>query len=570
MKTVHGTQDTSRNALIYCRVSSKKQSTQASGLESQEHRCRQFAKEKGYQVDAVFPDDVSGGGDFLKRAGMVALLAYLDAQGGAPYTVIFDDLKRFARDTEFHLRLRRELQLRNARVECLNFRFEDTPEGKFVETVFAAQGQLEREQNARQVRQKMKARVEQGFWVFRAPVGYRYVKSQRGGKELVRDEPLASIVQDALESYASGRFASQAEVRRFLESQPLYPKDTPAGAVRHQTVQRLIAKPVYAGYVHAETLGVGLRQGHHEGLITLETHERILKRMREAAYAPARQDITSDFPLRGAVACGECARQLTAGWCKGKCRKYPYYFCRNRDCAAYGKTIRRERIEGEFRTLLSRLKPTSGLVDAAAAMFRDCWNRQFERAEAAASALRDQARALEDKIAALVDRTVEAGNPRVIAALETRIEALEREKLVLEEKAGRAPGPVQRFEAVFEHTLDFLANPCKLWDSGRLDLQRTVLKLTFCDFLAYDRESGFRTPKTTLPFNILGVNSDHCGEMVLLERFELSASPLPRECSTPELQQHRPGTRREPGHRRTAGPGQGRTGMRRRHDRGGQ
>ncbi len=26
--------------------------------------------------------------------------------------------------------------------------------------------------------------------------------------------------------------------------------------------------------------------------------------------------------------------------------------------------------------------------------------------------------------------------------------------------------------------------------------------------------------------------------MVLLERFELSASPLPRECSTPELQQH--------------------------------
>jgi len=45
-------------------------------------------------------------------------------------------------------------------VECLNYRFEDTPEGKFVETVFAAQGQLEREQNGRQVRQKMQARVE--------------------------------------------------------------------------------------------------------------------------------------------------------------------------------------------------------------------------------------------------------------------------------------------------------------------------------------------------------------------------------------------------------------------------
>ena len=28
--------------------------------------------------------------------------------------------------------------------------------------------------------------------------------------------------------------------------------------------------------------------------------------------------------------------------------------------------------------------------------------------------------------------------------------------------------------------------------------------------------------------------------MVLLGRFELPASPLPRECSTPELQQHEP------------------------------
>ena len=30
-----------------------------------------------------------------------------------------------------------------------------------------------------------------------------------------------------------------------------------------------------------------------------------------------------------------------------------------------------------------------------------------------------------------------------------------------------------------------------------------------------------------------------CSELVLPERFELSASPLPRECSTPELRQHR-------------------------------
>ena len=107
----------------------------------------------------------------MKRRGMVALLAYLDANPHKRYVVIFDDLKRYARDSEFHLRLRREMQTRNAIRLCLNFPFEDTPEGKFLETIIAATGTLEREQNGRQVLQKMKARMEQGFWVFCAPLG---------------------------------------------------------------------------------------------------------------------------------------------------------------------------------------------------------------------------------------------------------------------------------------------------------------------------------------------------------------------------------------------------------------
>lgn len=149
-------------ALIYCRVSGKKQTAEGSGLESQEHRCRQYADAQGYDIEGVFPDDVSGGGNFMKRPGMVALLSFLDAQPHKRYVIIFDDLKRFARDTEFHLKLRQELTARGAVPECLNFRFEDTPEGEFVETIIAAQGELERKQISRQTAQKMKARVEGG------------------------------------------------------------------------------------------------------------------------------------------------------------------------------------------------------------------------------------------------------------------------------------------------------------------------------------------------------------------------------------------------------------------------
>lgn len=303
--------DKTRAALIYCRVSDKKQKTEGHGLESQEHRCRQYAQERGLAVEMVFPDDISGGGDFMKRPAMRALLAYLDSEKDQNYVVIFDDLKRFARDTEFHIKLRREFAERGASVECLNFKFEDTPEGRFIETVIAAQGQLEREQNSRQVIQKMKARVEKGYYVFHPPVGYRYSKDKMHGKLLVRDEPAASILIEALEGYANGKFSSQVEVKRFLESKPEFPKSGPSGYVHASKVKEILQRPVYAGYVEAPDWGVSLRKGHHEPLIPYSTYERIQGLLSGNAYAPARKDINEDFPLRGFVLCDDCGKPMT-------------------------------------------------------------------------------------------------------------------------------------------------------------------------------------------------------------------------------------------------------------------
>ena len=83
---------------------------------------------------------------------------------------IFDGMKRFARDTGFHIKLRREFAERGESIECLNFNFENSSEGRFIGTVIAAEDQLEREQNRRQVIKKMKARFEKGCWVFQAPI----------------------------------------------------------------------------------------------------------------------------------------------------------------------------------------------------------------------------------------------------------------------------------------------------------------------------------------------------------------------------------------------------------------
>ena len=176
-------------AVIYCRVSSRSQEEDGHGLESQETRCRQHAAARGYAVAAVFPDTITGGGDFMQRPGMVALLSFIDAQPREKFVVIFDHLKRFARDTRFHLDLREAFRSRGATIECLNFKFDDTPEGEFIETIMAAQGALERKQNGRQVAQKMRARMQNGYWIHNPPIGYRYETIKGRGKMLIPNHP---------------------------------------------------------------------------------------------------------------------------------------------------------------------------------------------------------------------------------------------------------------------------------------------------------------------------------------------------------------------------------------------
>jgi hypothetical protein len=99
--------------------------------------------------------------------------------------------------------------------------------------------------------------------------------------------------------------------------------------------------------------------------------------MKGNARAAARKDLNKDFPLRGAVVCGDCETPLTACWSKGRMSYHPYYLCRQHGCASYGKSIRREVIESEFEDLLKGMQPSGGLIQAARAMLRDLWDHRL-------------------------------------------------------------------------------------------------------------------------------------------------------------------------------------------------
>ena len=491
-----------QKAVAYVRVSSEAQVRRGQGAESQAARCAEYARMKGYEIVRVFEDKAVSGG-MVDRPGMKALLAFIRKNRSDHMRVIIDDISRLARGLEAHLTLRASISSAGGVLESPSIEFGEDSDSQLIEHLLASVSQHARVKNAEQTRNRMEARIRQGYWPFLGCIGFKFQKIEGHGNLLVRNEPLASIIQEGLEGFASGRFQTQAEVKRFFESRPEFPK-TAKGRVRNQYVNDILTRVLYAGMVERPEWGVSLRQGKHEGLISFETFQKIQERLEGRAYAPARSDINHDFPLRGAVDCACCGHTMTACWSKSKTgTKHPYYMCFLKGCPDYRKSIRRADMETAFEDLLQQLVPGETYIDLITVMFRDAWTQQAAQAKSALKVVQEKLTDIEKDIAALLDRIVASTNERVVTAYEARIDKLEKEKLVIAERLHAEPAKHRPFDEVFELTLKFLSNPYNIWKNGRAEDRKTVLRLVFSEPLKFARNEGFRTPKTSSVFNAL-------------------------------------------------------------------
>ncbi|MEQ8306914.1 MAG: recombinase family protein [Hoeflea sp.] len=463
----------------------------------------------------VFRDEgVSGG--IVDRPAIKAMLAWLRKNRNQEPVVLIDDISRIARGIEAHWKLRTAIGSVGAKLESPSIEFGDDSDSQLVENMLASVSQHQRQKNAEQVENRMKARLLNGYYPFWVPTGYRYERVKgHSGKFIVRNEPEASLLQEALEGFASGRFQTQADVKRFLEPHPIFSRDK-KGEIHPQRIANLLTNKIYAGYLEYKPWNVPLTKGKHEALIPWETFQRIQARLNEGAVIRSRPDIESDFPLKGFVTCGCCDRPLTAYYAKGRNKHYPYYECFNKECDERRKSIRKDVIEGEFETLIQSMRPHASLMSTVSAMFRTIWNARMSGFEAKRIEQKRALKGIAAKISNVTDRLIETTSTSAIKAYEAKLEQLEAERVMISENLAQKPDLKQDFDAGFRTAMNFLANPWKLWISDNPEHRKTLIKLVFAAPLPYRRNQGFRTAKTTSPFKVLADISG--GEKEMAER----------------------------------------------------
>ena len=491
MKITNKTVD-KKYGLVYARVSSKRQETEGSGLGSQEGRCKNKLTSLAVTYDRTFPDTFSGGGDFMNRPAMREMLAYIDANPHKKFVVVFDDLKRFARDVEFHFKLRTAFQKRSVDLHCLNYNFDESPEGRFSETIMAAQAELERHQNRRQVIQKQKARLELGYYPFSRKEGYDIIKDASHGKIAKPNRVGLELLKPAMEGFAKGVLPRVIDVCKYLFESGCWKTQAPEKYI--DRVTKWLKDPFYAGIIRYDKWEVSGVKGKHEPIISLETHEAILRRLnKKDLFKRVRLDTSPDFPLRGLLTCSECGKHLTGAWSRGRNKKYPHYWCCNWECSNKGKTISKKIIEGQFEELLQRNRLKDDVDILLSTVFDRVWKDEMDKIKEHSKTLENNKKALEEKINDFANLMRDARTEVTKRAFENQLEkaAQELEKMN-EENKDRLDYDIP-YRTAFDMASGMLKRPYEIWANLDVVEKQKLFFFIFEEKLPYNRIVGFRT-----------------------------------------------------------------------------
>ncbi len=417
--------------------------------------------------------------------------------------VITDDISRIARDVFVHSSIKKEMKKCGAELHTVNRKLEDTPSGHFMETIEAGQAQYARELNALTTKSRMMAHAEQGYYIFKPPFGYRRIRDRNNKVLLVRNEPIASILQEALEAFASGRFAEQIDVYNFLKENETILKRK----VHQSFIKRFLTNEHFTSYFSYPAWDISYQKWHIEPIINTETFNTIQKRL-TGKIKTYRKDLKDDFPLRGFVLCAACGKPLTASWSTGRKNKHPYYRCTNKSCKYGGKSIQRDTIEEDFTALLASITADDDLLILTKAVAKDVYN---EKLKDYASTLRlKETKVLEQskEIEKLLKLIINTENEKLRRLYESKLVELEENKARMESELLVQDNKAPNFETALDDVFSFVKNPRVFYDTGDLKTKRTVLNLVFAKNPEYDKEKGFGTAEKSLLFKLIEANSN--------------------------------------------------------------
>ncbi len=501
-----------RTAIIYVRVSSEEQTYNFS-LAGQEKSCRELANREGLKILEIFREEgVSA--KTLGRPALARMQRYcLSNRDKVGYLIIYK-VDRFARNSLDYHTIRKFFKDYGVELKSATENIENTPQGKFSESILAAQAEYDNAVRSERTTAGMRMRASEGYWPTGAPWGYKnIIVNER--KIIIPHPERAPIVKFIYEEYSRGTITFRELARKIRKTTNARSKHDLQ--ISKQLVYRILRNPAYYGRVVIPKLGVDVL-GKHTPIISEELYEQTQWIMRggdKSRKAPRNRN-NPDFPLRG-LKCGYCWRHMTGGFVKGRTKKYAYYSCINPECPKKG-SVAKEIFERDFTEYVRNITPNDAVLNALVETLLVVHERTQKENVTEALKIKRTLKKLEKGLENLLELRMDG----VIDNVDYMTQAAKRKNNIreMEERYRELGNPESSVDSMLEFAVGVVRDFQNQWKELEPGELRVLLPLFFPQNLEY-QYPGFKTAELSPIYKVKTPSDGGSNRLVTLQRIEL-------------------------------------------------
>lgn len=444
----------------YARVSTPRQGEKGVSLLEQKEAIERYAKLHGLEISRWFEERESashqGRPTFTE---MLRRLRHGNIQG-----VIIHKIDRSARNLDDWADIGR---LVDAGVE-IHFATENldlrTVAGRLSADIQAVVAAHYSRNLREEVKKGIYGRLKQGFYPFRAPIGYLDLGA---AKPKMPDPDSAPLVREVFRLYDSGQY-SLLQLVQEMDRRGL--RNRGGTRITMNGLATMLKNPFYIGLMRIGKTGETFI-GKHEPLVSTETFENV-----QALISGKRVDRKNVRVYRFSriVRCASCGYSLIAEERKG----HVYYRCHNRPfknppiCPS--TSIREDALDRAMICSLREIDLSNEEILLARSVL-DGKKAELQRDQMAmAQALRLQLDNVEHRLATLTDLLIDGTVDK--ALFTEKKNALLVERVKLQERLSEAQQGMSRALEYFEKTVELAKSPSILYEMASSEKKRELAK----------------------------------------------------------------------------------------------
>jgi len=489
------------SAVGYIRVSTKEQAEEGYSLLVQERAIEEYCKKNGFELVTIFRDPGKSGRS-LDRPGLNNARGYCKKHKKDISRFIIYDLSRLCRGAEIQLAVLAELRNFGIKPESVNEQIDDTAAGKMFTTIVGAFNQFQSDSNGEKTKNTMLELRGKGYPTNRPSIGLKVVRNEEGRAIHVADPPLSEYVIEAFLKMKSGSYAPKELLTHLAETGF---KSKKGKNVSLQSFMHMLRSKVYIGQVKVNDEIGWINSDYIDALIDNDTFlqvQAILDSTSRVYKKVTRSSKSSGFPLTIFMKCVCGSKYTGSSPISGSNQPTPYYHCRDK-CGS--RWVPQEELESAFYGLLQRLQPTNGLMRAYREIVKDVYRvKQGD--------LKKELRHIEEDIVhqtTIIDNMIDkqfgcdAALQIPLSIFNAQIEARQAKITKMKIKSNALRIQTEQFDNIVDGAFSMLSRVDRAWLNADNDMRRNIQQVVFPDGLIYLGDGKFRTPVTSLAFNIL-------------------------------------------------------------------